>query len=121
LQAFLGIANNMLKKVLALFPQGSDAIASCEPVGAAALPGVELRQAEGNLPEAHESRSVEDLVFMVAKTIYQREQKLLKEREPLAAVFVIVNHHLARMVARIPDRKRRRIGRRLAGRGPDDG
>lgn len=121
LQTFLGIANNILKKVLARFPQGSHAIAPGEPAGAAALPGAERRQAEGDVPEARESRSVEDLVFLVAKTICQREQKLLKEREPLAAVFVIVNHLLARMVARIPGRKRRRIGRRLAERGPDDG
>ena len=57
-------------------------------------------------------------MFPVAQYICQREQKLLNEREPLAAVFVILNHLLARMVARIPDRKRRRIGRRLAGKGP---
>lgn len=121
LQTFFGIANNMLKKVLLRLPQVSHAIARCEPVGDTALFGAELRQAGGNFLEARESRSVEDLVFLVAKYIYQREQKLLKEREPLAAVFVIVNHLLARMAARIPDRKRRRIGRRLAGRGPDNG
>jgi len=121
LQTFLGIANNMLKKVLVRLPQVSNAIDPCEPAGAAAIPGAELWQAEGDLPKARESRSVEDLVSLVAKNICQREQKLLKEREPLAAVFVIVNHLLARMVAWIPDRKRRRIGRRLEGRGPDDG
>lgn len=121
LQTFLGIANDMLKKVLAPFRPGSNAINPGEPAGTAALTIAELRQAKGDLPEARESCSVEDLVFLVATNIYQREQKLSKEREPLASVFVILNHLLARVVARLPDRKRRRIGRRLAGRGPDDG
>jgi hypothetical protein len=111
----------MLKKVLFRFPQISQAIAPREPAGDAPLPGAELWQAKGDFLEARESRSVDDLVFPVAQYICQREQKLLKEREPLAAVFVILNQLIAWMVAQIPDRKRRRIGRRLAKRGPDDG
>ena len=46
LQTFFGIANNMLKKVLVRFPQIRNAIAPCEPVGDAALPGAELRPAD---------------------------------------------------------------------------
>ncbi|RPI36861.1 MAG: hypothetical protein EHM53_11755, partial [Methanoregulaceae archaeon] len=58
LQTFLGIVNNMLKKVLVRLPQVSHAIDPCEPAGAAAIPGAELWQAEGDLPKARESRSV---------------------------------------------------------------
>ncbi|MFA5268678.1 MAG: hypothetical protein WC379_11960 [Methanoregula sp.] len=117
LLTFMQIANNMLKMVPGLLPSDTPATTPQHPDRRNIPLSSKSGGTETDLLGLH---SVDELVLVVAKRIYRRNL-ILNERRPLTAVYVIVNHLLARAVTRIPYWKRRRIGRRLAGGGQDNG
>jgi hypothetical protein len=64
--------------------------------------------------EPQNSRTVDELVPMVAERMYRRNQRL-QESQPLGTVMVLVNHLLARIFGLVPPRKKDRIHNMLTG------
>ena len=115
LQTFLGIANTLLKKVPGAFPSDNHA-AVAHPDGRERMFPPECpATSAADLEILQKSRTVEELVPLVAKIMSERNQ-LNREKQPLATVFVLVNHLLSRAVALIPLRKRQRLGHRYCRR-----